>query len=319
MRVKILSYLRCPACGSSSWDKRITQETEFEMIEGALTCVKCGHECGLRHGIIDAVAGRGAGPAVDETEGWVRFAGNEGWNRTDARYLNAIPFLLAKKLMPDDTLTWDRHCRNFFRTLSHLDLNGKRVLDLGAGRCWSTKYLAMQGAECVATDIMTALNVGLETAAHYLQEQPIYFERVRCDMNELPFNNGAFDMVFGQGAVHHSLDMPRTFHEAARVLSPGGLLVLTNEHCNDWRGEEKIDVKEMPGVHEHCYRAYRLRRWLEEAGFGRLRIIPDAYYYRRDDYCYRRFSKLGRIHPVFIKLKLLIFGGVFNLIARKTG
>lgn len=318
MRVEILSDLRCTSCGASSWEKRISEQTDHEFLEGKLTCQKCGHEYGLHHGVIDVLANRPADPGVDETEGWIRFAEQEGWNKSDPRYLNVIPFARAKTLAPDDTLTWDRHCRNFFRTLSHLDLQGKRVLDVGAGRCWSTKYLAMQGADCVATDIMSAPNVGLETAAHYLKELPVYFERVRCDMNELPFNDASFDIVFGQGAVHHSLDMARTFREAARILAPGGLLVLTNEHCNDLTGEEVIAVSGMPGIHEHCYRGYRLWRWLKAAGFGGFQIIPDAYYYRRDDYCYRRFSELGRIHGFFIKLKLLIYGGVFNLIATKN-
>ena len=286
-------------------------------MEGAIVCRKCGQEHRLHNGVLDVVADRPTGDGVDETEGWVRFADREGWNALDEKYLDSLPFFVAKKLMPKDTLTWDRHCRNFFRTLSYLDLEGKRVLDVGAGRCWSTRYLAMQGGECTATDIMSAPNVGLETAAHYLKNRSIYFERIRCDMNEFPFNDGSFDLVFAQGAVHHSLDMPRTFQEVGRVLAPGGLLVLTNEHCNDWRAEERIEVKDMPGIHEHCYRGYRLWRWLKQAGFGNFQIIPDAYYYKRDDYCYRTFSELGRIHSFFIKLKLLIYGGVFNLIARK--
>lgn len=317
MKESLLKRLRCTLCGASRWEVRGSHASDVEILEGALLCQACGCEYPVRHGIVDAVHREKAFQGADETQGWIQLADKEGWNAVRADYLDAIPFNLAKALMPGDSMTWDRHGRNFFRALSHLDLPGKQVLDLGAGRCWSTHYLALQGADCVATDLVSAENVGLRAAAHYMRDQPIYFERVRCDMNEIPFNDGSFDFVFAQAAIHHSQDLPNTFREAARVLRPGGELVLTNEDSCHYKGVESFEVKHLPGIHEHCYRGYRQYLWLRRAGFHRFRLVPDVYTFRRDAYGYHPLEQLGRLHPFFLKLKLLIFGGVFNLIARK--
>lgn len=255
-------------------------------------------------------------PTSDESAGWKKFAQREGWVQGDARYLDALPFSLANKLAPGDTLTWDRHARNFFRVLSHLDLQGKRVLDMGAGRCWSTKYLTLQGAACVAQDLVTDWGTGLESGKHYLNEF-VSFDRVRSDMNALPFAKESFDLVFASGSLHHTLDIQATLQETARILKKGGTLALANEQCSSPWGIEDIQRPDMPGINEHCYRTYRLFWNLRRAGFVSFEIIPDVYWLKKSDYAYSPLSELSRVHPFFTAVKLFLRGGVFNLIARK--
>jgi len=91
---------------------------------------------------------------------------------------------------------------------------------------------------------------------------------------ELPFTDGWFDAVVFSLAVH-LVDRPRAFAEAARVLAPGGrVVVLTFDPVHFGRyylsrffpSIERIDRARFPGEPD-------LRRELGAAGFVKLRVV----------------------------------------------
>lgn len=43
-----------------------------------------------------------------------------------------------------------------------------------------------------------------------------------ADAEELPFDEGTFDLVYSWGVLHHSPDTPKAIDEVCRVLKPGG-------------------------------------------------------------------------------------------------
>jgi SAM-dependent methyltransferase len=49
---------------------------------------------------------------------------------------------------------------------------------------------------------------------------------VRADVRRLPISDGACDAVVCSGVLHHVRDWELVLHEAARVLRPGGVLVV---------------------------------------------------------------------------------------------
>jgi SAM-dependent methyltransferase len=59
-----------------------------------------------------------------------------------------------------------------------------------------------------------------------LAEVPEGMERVAADMTELPFADGSFDAVYEVTALVFVPDPERALNEMARVLRPGGSLVL---------------------------------------------------------------------------------------------
>jgi ubiquinone/menaquinone biosynthesis C-methylase UbiE len=116
------------------------------------------------------------------------------------------------------------------------DLRGATVLDIGAGRCWTSAAAAGRGAEVVALDILKKIYIGLETADIYIEDSGEHFERVQGDMQNLPFRDGVFDLVMTSASAHHAGDTRAFFGEVARVLKDGGEFIAALEPVY-WRGD----------------------------------------------------------------------------------
>ena len=98
-------------------------------------------------------------------------------------------------------------------------LVGRRVLDVGCGTGRLAVALAERGARVWGVDPSEAMLA--EAKAH--AEGKIALKRASAEA--LPFKDGWFEaMVFR--LVIHLLDRPRAFVEAARVLAPGGRIVI---------------------------------------------------------------------------------------------
>jgi SAM-dependent methyltransferase len=103
------------------------------------------------------------------------------------------------------------------RLLGYLG-GGERVLDLGCGSCENALWLPA-GCRYVGFDVST-------TALVLARQWGRPGSRVRGDAESLPFRTGSFDAVLSTYALEHFHEPGRTLLEAARVLRPGGLLLL---------------------------------------------------------------------------------------------
>ena len=100
---------------------------------------------------------------------------------------------------------------------------GKKVLDAGAGTGRITIRLHNAGAEVTALDISPDM-------LKILGEKESAIERVEGDMEDMPFEDDSFDMVFSSLAIVHLKKLDTFLDECYRVLKDDGLLVLTNIH-----------------------------------------------------------------------------------------
>jgi arsenite methyltransferase len=103
---------------------------------------------------------------------------------------------------------------------------GERVLDLGSGSGMEVFAAAVQvgpTGSVVGVDITPEQ---LANAERLRREEPVTFRRARIE--DLPFDDGSFDVVISNGVVNLSADKPAVFAEAARVLRPGGRLALAD-------------------------------------------------------------------------------------------
>jgi ubiquinone/menaquinone biosynthesis C-methylase UbiE len=103
-----------------------------------------------------------------------------------------------------------------------------RSLEIGAGTGYFSLNLIRAGVvgDATCTDISPGMLHTLDANARRLG---LEVETAACDAAELPFEDGAFDLVFGHAVLHHLPDLAGSFAEFARVLRPGGTLFFAGE------------------------------------------------------------------------------------------
>ena len=196
MKEKLLDLLACPTCGGDILLANACKYDGKEIIEGVLTCKKCGREYKIVRGVprfVDL-----AKIEVDKAE----TAENFGWQWThftqeDAKYSEQL-------------LGWLQPVKAEF-------FSGKIVLEGGCGKGRHTKLAVEWGAkEVVGVDLgdgvesAFALTRGLHNA-HIVQ----------ADIFKLPLKK-VFDYAFSVGVLHHTPDPKKSFLSLASKVKKGG-------------------------------------------------------------------------------------------------
>jgi ubiquinone/menaquinone biosynthesis C-methylase UbiE/uncharacterized protein YbaR (Trm112 family) len=115
------------------------------------------------------------------------------------------------------------HRRNLLRMCEMVDLRG-RILDDGCGNGFffdAARDVVGPGAEMVGLDISRGM---LAKARRH------HARLVRGDGTRLPFADEVFDTVFARSLLHHLPDPGAGAREIARVLRPGGEVVVLDTH-----------------------------------------------------------------------------------------
>jgi ubiquinone/menaquinone biosynthesis C-methylase UbiE len=107
-----------------------------------------------------------------------------------------------------------------------LDLRaGEKVLDVAAGNGNASLAAARRWGEVTATDYVPAL---LERARERSTADRLDIEFREADAEDLPFDDGAFDVVLSTFGVMFTPDQDRAAAELARVCRRGGRIGLAN-------------------------------------------------------------------------------------------
>lgn len=196
--------------------------------------------CGLPPG---ALLTRTPGPWDDQgvnegskpTDAKTRFIG-QTLSRLVARYPGVWPFFAGTVARFFDARAdhWDQrtgagsaeHLAPLAAALGRLDSSPERVLDLGCGTGEGTLYLSREfpRASVRGVDISEAMveiarsKIGLDPDAR------VVFKT--ADASRLPFPDQSFDLV-------SQVNLPLFSHELARVLRPGGHLIVVSSHGSD--------------------------------------------------------------------------------------
>lgn len=154
------------------------------------------------------------------------------------------------------------------------ELASKRVLDLGCGFGWFSRFAAGEGAAGVlGVDVSEKM---LEQARRETPDSRAAYERADLETYAPPA--GAFDLAYSSLAFHYVEDLAGLFGRVHAALKPGGGLVCSVEHpimTAPARQEWLVDADGRPtwpvnGYHDE---GRRVSNWLAEGVVKRHRTI----------------------------------------------
>ena len=120
------------------------------------------------------------------------------------------------------------------------------VADLGCGAGFFTTFLAQRVTKVIAVDHSSAM---LEEARKSIEatgsDPSLQVEFRPGDLEALPLEDGEVDAVVANLVLHHLAEFGAVVGELARVLKPGGSVVISDlrPHGEEWMREEMGDLR----------------------------------------------------------------------------
>ncbi len=140
--------------------------------------------------------------------------------------------------------------------LDHLDdLAEGKVADVGCGKGRFARVVKERfpGAHVVAMDLAEAM----------LRCAPPDLERVAGSMTAIPLATESVDAAYATESLEHAVDIPRAVEELARIVKPGGRIVIIDKSAEAWGRLETPEWERWFGRKElerllarHCRRVW---------------------------------------------------------------
>jgi SAM-dependent methyltransferase len=144
----------------------------------------------------------------------------------------------------------------------HVPRTAAQVLEVGPGEGWLCSLLSRRGHHVVATDLARKWVSGVPPDR--------VTGRVAAAMTSLPFRGASFDAVIAAEVLEHIPELDAALSEAARVLKPGGRIVVTVPYRETLRPVTcpSCGVSFDPNGHVHTFDETRLSGALRRAGLS---------------------------------------------------
>lgn len=99
------------------------------------------------------------------------------------------------------------------------DITGKKLVDIGAGTGWFSSAADRRHAQ------VHSLDIGLELLMEVRKK--VVAREIAGNAMDLPFSDNSFDFVISSEVIEHTEGPEKAVHEMARVLKPGGIMIVT--------------------------------------------------------------------------------------------
>lgn len=183
-------------------------------------------------------------------------------------------------------------------------MKGKKVLDVGCGAGVDLLRFARGGAVCTGVDISPSAIALARKNAEY---QKLDVDLRVADAEDLPFDDGTFDLVFAHGVIQYSNSTQGVIDECRRVLKPGGEAIFQAYNRHSWLNAlSKLMRVDLEHEGAPVLRKFTPREVLSMlGGFAGVRLV------------YERFPVKSRLHKGWKgTLFNTFFVGTFNALPR---
>lgn len=199
-------------------------------------------------GVLDEILGRAEKeiPEAAQDEAAMRRVVRRRQDKMRA-FFDSVAGRLGKNYVPGKS--WKSIAEALLRLLPPLV-----IADLGTGEGAFALLLAQRASRVIAVDSSAnMIEVGREQA----QRNGIQNVEFRLgDMEELPIADAEVELVFYSQSLHHALHPERALAEAARILVPGGRVVILDLarhrfeeareiYADEWLGFSEAELEEM--------------------------------------------------------------------------
>jgi SAM-dependent methyltransferase len=150
------------------------------------------------------------------------------------------------------------------RALGHL-LPPVEVVDIGCGEGYLTVEVARWARRVMAVDRSAAVLARAKALAGRRRAANIVFKR--GELEKLPLDSASVDVAILSQALHHAADPGQALTEAARVLRPGGKVLVL-----DLRAHSEAWVREKLGDRQLGFTDDALTGLLTDAGLSDIKV-----------------------------------------------
>ncbi|ADQ66968.1 methylase involved in ubiquinone/menaquinone biosynthesis [Halogeometricum borinquense DSM 11551] len=145
----------------------------------------------------------------------------------------------------------------------------ERVLDVAGGTGRATRALARNGLEPVVVDFSRGMLSRARADGR---------DTVHADAGTLPFCDDSVDAIIVVDALHHMPDPDGAIREAARVVSPGGVVVVQEFGPDTLRGRGLVLAERAIGFDSQFWTPDELCAVFENAGLT-ARLVSSGFEY----------------------------------------
>ena len=183
----------------------------------------------------EAVACDGCGHSFAITDGIPELFWANDWEEGKRDVTNDVRAFYEARPFPDyeefDTLErlFEKAREGLFaRLLDEQVPTGIRMIECGCGTGQLSNFMSVHNREVVAADLcLNSLRMGADFAR---REGLSRVRFVQMNLFRPPFAEGSFDLVVSNGVLHHTSDPRRAFESIARLVAPGGYLLVGLYH-----------------------------------------------------------------------------------------
>jgi SAM-dependent methyltransferase len=152
---------------------------------------------------------------------------------------------------------WSEHLARY--AFARRYTSGKIELDAGCGTGYGSAELANEACSVIGADL--SLDAARYSAANYHLLPNLHFANASCE--RLPFRSAVFDVVVAFEVIEHLLHHRAFVSEAARVLKPDGLFLVSTPNKR-YYGETRMASGPNP-YHHHEFEAEEFEGELKTA------------------------------------------------------